>query len=183
MITKPRLFLLVALFASALLALPAFAQNAARDPHLVRAMELRSQALSAYGSGSYDEAADLARQAKAELALIKATKPAAKPAAKAAVKTPTPAPASEILPLPATYTVRLLPSDRDCFSKIAGFPFIYGDRSKWALLFTANKGSLKHPENEDLILPAEVLVIPSIAGELRSGAYDPLKQYPVFKAE
>jgi len=67
------------LLAAMLLASPmAGAEETARDPHLTRAIELRAQAISAFGSGDYDAAALLARQAKAELSFIKATVPVAK---------------------------------------------------------------------------------------------------------
>ena len=133
----------------------ASAQPAATDPHMAKALELRSQADAAYGAGDYDGAVDLARRAKAELALLAGT----------AI-------------LPSTYTVRLIPGDRDCLSKIAGYPFVYGDRSRWKTLYGANKGTLKHPEDADILLPGEVLVIPSLAGEARSGAWEAGKKYP-----
>jgi nucleoid-associated protein YgaU len=177
---KAFFFLAALLAAAAFFAVPASAQTAARDPHLDRAVELRAQALSAYDSGDYDKAADLARQAKAELALIK---PAARPAAAVEPPVATPVAGEELPPLPASYTVRLVPGDRDCLSKIAGFSFVYGDPNKWVLLYRANKTTLKHPEDADIILPAEVLVIPSIAGEARSGSYEPGKRYPRFMTE
>jgi nucleoid-associated protein YgaU len=71
--------------------------------------------------------------------------------------------------LPAFYTVRLIESARDCFWRIAEYPFIYGDPWKWKILYEANKDKLPVPENPDLILPGIVLSIPSIAGETRSG--------------
>lgn len=79
--------------------------------------------------------------------------------------------------------MRLVPEDRDCLSKIAGLPFIYNDRDRWRDLYLANKDTLKHPEDEDLILPGEELVVPSIAGERRAGEYDPAKRYPTFKMD
>jgi nucleoid-associated protein YgaU len=183
---KAFFFLAALLVAAAFFALPASAQAASRDPHLDRAVELRGQALSAYNLGDYDRAADLARQARAELALIKnAPRPAAV-AVEPPVETPpapTPVAGEELPPLPASYTVRLVPGDRDCLSKIAGFSFVYGDPNKWVLLYRANKSTLKHPEDADIILPAEVLVIPSIAGEARAGSYEPGKQYPRFVTE
>jgi len=163
------------LFAVLLFTSAAFAEagGLASDPHYAKAVELRAQAQSAYDSGNYDGAADLARQAKAELALIQGK------LGRIAASTPA-APSGEALPLPASYTVRLIPDDRDCLSKIAGYPFVYGDRNKWPLIYRANKTTLKHPENADIILPGEILLIPSIAGETRSGAWEEGKDYPVF---
>lgn len=145
----------------AILLSPCAAQSAEDDPHYAEAVRLRAQAEAAFGSGDYDGAAELARAAKAELALY----------------------AGALAPLPSSYTVRLFPADRDCLSKIAGLSFIYNDRGRWRELYLANKDTLKHPENEDLILPGEVLAIPSIAGERRSGEYDPAKRYPEFKMD
>jgi nucleoid-associated protein YgaU len=151
--------ILFCLLSALLLAQAIQAEDAASvtDPHLAKAIELRADAKKAYGAGDYDTATELARQAKAELALIqgKAT-------------------------LPASYTVRLIPNDRDCLSKIAGYPFVYGDRSQWVQLYRANKATLKHPEDADIILPGEVLVIPSIAGEKRQGEWIEGKDYSSF---
>jgi hypothetical protein len=118
------------------------------DAHLAAAIELRANARQAYDRGDYDEATKLALQAKAELALV-----------------------SGKAILPATYTVRLLPGDRDCLSKIAGYPFVYGDRAQWVLLYRANKTTLRHPEDADILLPGEVIVIPSLEGEKRQGGW------------
>jgi nucleoid-associated protein YgaU len=183
--TKPALF--AAIFFTVILFAPLAAQTA-QDPHLAKAMDLRGQALSAFGSGDYDAAAVLAKQAKAELALIPGAPPIAKveapveaAAAEAAPVEPAPVEAAPENPaLPASYTVRLIPEDRDCLSKIAGYSFIYGDRAKWIELYKANKGTLKHPENADIVLPGEVLVIPSISGEAREGSWEEGKEYPSF---
>ena len=42
-----------------------------------------------------------------------------------------PAKAPAAADLPAFYTVRLIPEARDCFWRIAEYPFIYGDPWKW----------------------------------------------------
>jgi len=82
--------------------------------------------------------------------------------------------------LPKYYKVRLIPEQRDCLNKIAGYPFIYNDRTKWRLLYEANKSKLKYLDNPHLIFPGQVFEIPSIEGEKRSGEYDPGASYPVF---
>jgi hypothetical protein len=168
----------ILLIAGILLAPSVAAQAAAGDPHLARALELRGEALAAYDAGDYDSAAELARRAKAELALIAEEQPPA-----IAQVAPVEAPVADQAPLPAFYSVRLLPEDRDSLSKIAGYPFIYGDRSKWVVLYRANKKTLKHPENADIILPYELLIIPSISGETRVGEYDASKEYSAFEIE
>jgi nucleoid-associated protein YgaU len=151
--------LLMAMLAAILLSPLASAEASSADPHLARAIELRGQAGVAYDAGDYDAAAELARKAKAELGLVKAGR----------------------APLPASYTVRLIPGDRDCLSKIAGYSFVYGDREEWVSLYMANKDRLKHPENADLVLPGEVILIPSLYGENRSGEWDPKAEYPIVK--
>jgi nucleoid-associated protein YgaU len=151
--------ILFGILAAFLLAPLASAQAPSSDPHVARAIELRGQAVSAYDAGDYDAATELARKAKAELALA----------------------VGALSPLPASYTVRLIPADRDCLSKIAGYSFVYGDRGEWVRLYRANKATLKHPENADILLPGEVLVIPSVAGEARAGEWNPEAKYPELK--
>ncbi len=132
--------------------------QASSDPHFLKAKDLRAQAQTSYDKGDYDGAAILADRARAELKLIARAGPE----------------------LPATYTVRLIPADRDCLYKIAGYSFVYSDSDKWTVLYKANKAKLSQPNNPDLILPDIVLDIPSIAGEKRSGAYDSNQSYPAF---
>lgn len=80
-------------------------------------------------------------------------------------------PGTESMPVErsAFYVVRLLPGDRDCFWKIAGYPFVYGKSAEWKRLYEANRGLLQDPGNPDLIQPGMKFFIPSIAGETRSG--------------
>ncbi|WP_455383679.1 LysM peptidoglycan-binding domain-containing protein [Salinispira pacifica] len=77
--------------------------------------------------------------------------------------------------LPEYYTVRLIPDRRDCFWRIAGYPFVYGNPLKWPLLYNANKQILQDPNNPDLIQPGMVFKIPSLNGEKRQGTYQPDK--------
>lgn len=89
---------------------------------------------------------------------------------------------TEGLPLPATYTVRLIPGRRDCLWRIAEYSFIYGNPLKWTLIYEANKKTFRDPSNPNLIFPGQILVIPSVNGETRAGMYDPAKTYTPFKA-
>ena len=75
--------------------------------------------------------------------------------------------------LPAYYTVRLIPGRRDCFWRIAGYPFVYGNPLKWPILYQANKQLLQNPNNPNLIQPGMVFKIPAINGETREGTYKP----------
>ena len=77
----------------------------------------------------------------------------------------------ELAPLPLTYTVRSWAEHRDCFWNIAGYPFVYGDPTKWPMLYEANKAKLRRPDNPNLIHPGIVLTIPSLRGEVREGAW------------
>ena len=79
---------------------------------------------------------------------------------------------------PQYYEVRLIPSRRDCFWRIAEYPFVYGDPWKWKVLYEANKSLLTDPKNPDLIEPGQVFEIPSLAGEKREGTWDPEESYP-----
>jgi nucleoid-associated protein YgaU len=83
----------------------------------------------------------------------------------------------ESVPLPAIYVVRLIPERRDCFWRIAGYPFIYNDPTQWPKIYEANKSKIQDPNNPDLIQPGQRFVIPSLKGEVRSGEWDPAKQY------
>ncbi|HUW70454.1 MAG TPA: hypothetical protein VMX33_09475 [bacterium] len=75
--------------------------------------------------------------------------------------------------LPAVYEVRLIESARDCFWRIAEYPFVYGDPWKWRLLYEANKDKLPDPSNPDLVLPGMLITIPSASGEVRQGTWAP----------
>jgi nucleoid-associated protein YgaU len=71
--------------------------------------------------------------------------------------------------LAAFYEVKLKLPLRDCLWRIAGFDFIYGDPYQWPRLYEANKDTFPDPDNPHLIVPGQVLKIPSIRGEQRSG--------------
>jgi nucleoid-associated protein YgaU len=73
--------------------------------------------------------------------------------------------------LPALYFVRLIPGRRDCFWRIAEYPFVYGDPWKWRTLYLANKEKLQDPGNPHLIQPGMLFVIPEIEGEEREGVW------------
>jgi hypothetical protein len=79
---------------------------------------------------------------------------------------------------PEFYEVRLIPGRRDCFWRIAEYPFIYNDPWKWKLIYEDNKWQIPEPDNPDLIQPGIVLKIPSLAGEKREGTWDPDTTYP-----
>lgn len=74
--------------------------------------------------------------------------------------------------LPRYYVVRLIPEERDCFWRIAGYDFVYGDPTKWRALYEANKDILQDPDNPDLIQPGQRFRIPSIEGEQRAGVWN-----------
>ncbi|MDR2588423.1 MAG: hypothetical protein LBC67_03250 [Spirochaetales bacterium] len=73
--------------------------------------------------------------------------------------------------LPEYYTVRFIPSRRDCLWHIAGYDFVYADPGKWRLLYDANKHLLQDPANPSLIQPGLKIRIPSQSGEKRSGEW------------
>lgn len=75
--------------------------------------------------------------------------------------------------LPKYYVVRLIPEARDCFWRIAEYRFIYGDCTLGGIIYRANKDKLQDPDNPDLIFPGQVLLIPSINGEERTGVFNP----------
>ena len=81
---------------------------------------------------------------------------------------------------PKYYVVRLILDDRDCFNKIAGYPWVYNDRYEWRILYDANRNVIRDPDNPHLIHPGQVFTIPSLRGEVREGTYDPDERYPTF---
>jgi nucleoid-associated protein YgaU len=113
-----------------------------------------AKAKQSYDSGNYVDASAMAKEAMKSLSNIKA-----------------------FAPLPAVYIVRLIPERRDCLWRIAEYPFIYNNPLKWPVLYEANKKTFRDPSNPDLIFPDQVLNIPAIKGESRSGTWDPKKTY------
>jgi nucleoid-associated protein YgaU len=81
---------------------------------------------------------------------------------------------------PKYYVVRLIMEARDCFDKIAAYPWAYNDRYQWRVLYEANKDKIRRPNNPHLIHPGQVFEIPSLRGEIREGTYDPNQEYPPF---
>jgi len=73
---------------------------------------------------------------------------------------------------PAFYVVRLIESARDCFWRIAGYDFIYGDPRQWKVLYEANKALLQDPRDPGIIQPGMKFAIPSLAGEKREGVWE-----------
>lgn len=129
--------------------------------------------LSSYGTEEFPVSRDHARAVLTALADVKEI---------AEVVVPPPEPVAvpvvaEEPPLPATYTVRLIPARRDCLWRIAEYPFVYNNPLKWTVLYEANKKTFRDPSNPNLIYPGQVLQIPSIKGETRDGAWDPEKSY------
>ncbi len=113
-----------------------------------------AKAKQSYDSGNYADASAMAKEAMKSLSNIKA-----------------------FAPLPAVYIVRLIPERRDCLWRIAEYPFIYNNPLKWPVLYEANKKTFRDPSNPDLIFPDQVLNIPAIKGESRSGTWDPKNTY------
>ncbi|WP_304226266.1 LysM peptidoglycan-binding domain-containing protein [Gracilinema caldarium] len=90
----------------------------------------------------------------------------------------------QLAPLPARYTVRPWAQTKDCFWNISGYDFVYGDPTKWKLLYEKNKSKLRQPDNPNLIHPGLVLDIPSLYGEVREGMWVAGRAYaPLPKAK
>jgi len=75
--------------------------------------------------------------------------------------------------LPKQYTVRTWQKEKDCLWNISGYSWVYGDPTKWRVLYDANKSKMPDPNNPNLIKPGMVLDIPSIKGETREGMWRP----------
>jgi len=133
---------------------------------------------TALDAKDYDKSVGLSKEAIALLANVAPV--AVKPAAQAAPPAAAPSGAQS---LPQYYTVRLIESARDCFWRIAGYPFVYDDPWKWRLLYDANKSLLEDPKNPNLIEPGMRFVIPALGSETRDGDWDPNAQYPPLAAK
>jgi nucleoid-associated protein YgaU len=152
------------------------AEKRAKDLYDDAANDL-AMAKAAYEGGTYDDSVDFSKRAIETLNSI----PGAEPVVIVEPVEPVVEPGMPALP--ATYTVQLIPERRDCLWRIAEYPFVYNNPWKWKVLYEANKDILIDPNNPNLIEVGQVLTIPSIAGELREGEYDPTLTYPVFGTE
>ena len=75
---------------------------------------------------------------------------------------------------PQYYVVQLRKTKTDSLWRIASYDFIYGDGNLWRKIYEANKDKIKNP---NVITEGQILTIPSLKGETRSGTYDPNKTY------
>ena len=150
----------------------AYAKSIDADTHFKPAYDAAVTAVAgaktALDGKDYPESIGLSKSAIAALEKIA-------PVAKTPPKE-TPQPTAQP-PLPRSYTVRLL-SPRDCFWRIAGYPFVYANPWKWRLLYDANKDLLADPKNPDVIEPGMTFLIPSLGSETREGDFDPQVEYP-----
>ncbi|WP_297203373.1 hypothetical protein [uncultured Brachyspira sp.] len=76
--------------------------------------------------------------------------------------------------LPRYYTVR----KGDTLLKISSYPFIYGERNFWNIIYNANKNIINNTKSLPIGLK---LFIPSIRGETRYWNYEPKLEYIPFK--
>jgi hypothetical protein len=133
-----------------------------------RAQTAYGEARSFRGAERWDDAVAAAGRVIDALAYLTAAPPSQPPPP---VTPPGPT------PLPAQYTVRPWSISKDCFWNISGRPWVYGDPTKWRVLYNANRAKLPQPDNPDLIHPGMILDIPSLKGEIRSGMWDASKNY------
>ena len=140
-------------------------------------MALVEQAQVAFSAEQYEEAKRLALQSMDALAGLqemdderKRLESEALAAASASAGT-----------YPEYYIIHDWNKTKDCFWNIAAKPFVYNDPYKWEILYNANKGVLVNASNPDVIQPEITIRIPSIAGEVRQGTYDPEVTYSVFE--
>jgi len=132
------------------------ARNFSKD--YAAASDAYQRAVDARAAEDYDLALKLAKDAVSSLAAVRA-----------------------VTPLPAKYKVRPWSETRDCFWNISAYPWVYGDPTKWKVLYEANKAKLPRPENPDLLRVGTILTIPSLKGEVREGTWEKGKTYTPFK--
>ena len=152
--------------------------RAKAEKDAVEKAALERQAAEARASAQAEAARLAAEQAEAaRLAAEQATNEATSPTILSGTE--------EYATLPAAYIVDLLPErkGKDSLASIAGAEYGYNDARKWTILYEANKSSLYDPANPNLLRTGQVIVIPSIRGEIRSGTWDPGKTYPLFEKD
>ena len=132
-----------------------------------QAVESYADAQVAFKNGKWEESIEFSKNVVAWLANVVP----APPEAVAVMEQPV---------FPKYYVVRLIMDARDCFDKIAAYPWVYNDRYQWRVLYEANKDKIHNPNNPHLIHPGQVFEIPSLSGEVREGTYDPDRDYPTF---
>ena len=96
------------------------------------------------------------------------------------VVTDTPLDDGVIQTLPKYYIVREK-TPADSLWVIAGYSFIYSDARYWDTIYNANRNILTDAENPHIILPGQILEIPSLRGEVREGTYTPGSEYITFE--
>jgi len=150
----------------------AYAKSIDADVHYkdayTKASSEVTDAKTALDGKDYPKSIDLSKDA---IALLKDVAPVAKPVVTAQ------APEGPVQ-LPQYYIVRLRLPLRDCFWRIAAYPFVYNDPWKWRMLYDANKDVLENPKNPNLIEVGMKFIIPALADEKRTGDYDPSVEYP-----
>ena len=82
--------------------------------------------------------------------------------------------------LPQYYVVVRRVPLTDALWRIAGYSYIYNNPIEWYRIYEANRNVLRDPNNPDLILPGQRLIIPSLNGEERSGDYNPDLEYLTY---
>jgi nucleoid-associated protein YgaU len=137
-----------------------FAQSLEDNEFYRRARELAGQSQTAMDAGDYEAAAQYAIESReyAERSRLYIAQ------ALEAFRNRTP-----LAALAAEYEVKLSPANRDCLWKIAGYDFVYGNSFEWNRLYQFNRDGFRDPGNPNLIYPGQILKIPSISGESRSG--------------
>jgi nucleoid-associated protein YgaU len=151
------------LFAALFLAAGIFAQSLENNEYYKKSVEFANQSQAALEAADYDTAAEYAIESQKYAALSRQYIDEAL----AALQNRPAQPARGALA--AEYEVKLNPAKRDCLWRIAGFDFIYGNAREWRRIYDYNKSTFRYPDNPDLIYPGQILKIPSIDGEPRSG--------------
>jgi nucleoid-associated protein YgaU len=145
------------LFTTLFLAVGIFAQSLENNEYYKKSVELANQSHAALEAADYDAAAEYAIESQKYAALSRQYIDQALAALQNRGA------------LVAEYEVKLNPAKRDCLWRIAGFDFIYGNPVEWKRIYEYNKNTFRYPDNPDLIYPGQILEIPSIDGEQRSG--------------
>jgi nucleoid-associated protein YgaU len=162
-------------FAVLFLAAGLFAQSLENNEYYRKSVELANLSQEAMEASDYDAAAEYAIESQKYAALSRQyidEALAALQSRAAQQSRPEVQPRKDIQThsdLAAEYEVKLNSAKRDCLWRIAGFDFIYKDPAEWKRIYEYNKDTFRFPDNPDFIYPGQVLRIPPVDGEARSG--------------
>lgn len=85
--------------------------------------------------------------------------------------------------LPKYYVVRPWKTSFDCLWNITKRAYVYNNPHLWENIYHANIDKMPNPKNPNLLVPGQIITIPSAAGELREGTWQEGVEYETFSPQ